>query len=65
MAPIWRSAPFGAGIERGTARQAAERAQVAHQRAQIAGRAELQHRWYIAGDPRGTYGRYPPVASCR
>lgn len=21
----------------------------------------FQHRWYIAGEPRDTYGRYPPV----
>ncbi|BBY58913.1 hypothetical protein MSAR_20490 [Mycolicibacterium sarraceniae] len=36
-------------------------AAVEHQRAQMAARAELQHRWYLAGDPRGTYGRYAPV----
>jgi hypothetical protein len=21
-------------------------------------RAEIQHRWHLVGDPRGTYGRY-------
>ena len=31
-------------------------------RADLVARAEIQHRWYLAGDPRGTYGRYPPVA---
>jgi hypothetical protein len=33
-----------------------------HQRAQLLARAELQHRWYLDGDPRGTYGRYTPAA---
>jgi hypothetical protein len=33
-----------------------------HRRAEILARAEIQHRWYIAGDPRGTHGRYPPAA---
>lgn len=33
-----------------------------HRRAEIAARAELQHRWYLAGDPRGTYGRYTPAS---
>ena len=37
-------------------------AERAHRRAETAARAELQHRWYVAGDPRGTYGRYPPIA---
>jgi hypothetical protein len=32
----------------------------AHCRAELVARAEIQHRWYMAGDPRGTYGRYPP-----
>jgi hypothetical protein len=31
-------------------------------RAELVARAEIQHRWYLAGDPRGTYGRYPPAA---
>lgn len=41
------------------------RAQVAiaaHRRAEILARAEIQHRWFLAGDPRGIYGRYPPAA---
>jgi len=33
----------------------------AHRRAELLARAEIQHRWYLAGDPRGTYGRYPPA----
>ncbi|MEN4399382.1 hypothetical protein ACNQR7_27000 [Mycolicibacterium senegalense] len=32
-----------------------------HQRAELLARAELQHRWYLDGDPRGTYGRYVPA----
>jgi hypothetical protein len=34
----------------------------AHRRAEIIARAEIQHRWFLAGDPRGTYGRYTPAA---
>ena len=33
-----------------------------HDRAELLGRAEIQHRWYVAGDPRGTFGRYTPAA---
>ena len=33
----------------------------AHRRAELLARAEIQHRWYLAGDPRGTFGRYPPA----
>lgn len=42
--------------------RAARAAELNRSRAEIAARAELQHRWYISGDPRGTYGRYPPAA---
>lgn len=28
--------------------------------AAIQQRAEQQHAWVLAGDPRGTYGQYPP-----
>ena len=31
--------------------------------AELLARAEIQHRWYLAGDPRGIYGRYPPAAA--
>lgn len=34
-----------------------------HRRAELLARAEIQHRWYVAGDPRGTYGRYPPTGA--
>jgi hypothetical protein len=34
----------------------------AHRRAELLARAEIQHRWYLEGDPRGTYGRYTPAA---
>ena len=27
----------------------------------IAKRADQQHSWTLAGNPRGTYGRYPPA----
>jgi hypothetical protein len=33
----------------------------AHQRAELLARAELQHRWYLDGDPRGIYGRFTPA----
>jgi hypothetical protein len=36
-----------------------------HRRAELLARAELQHRWFMAGDPRGIYGRYPPAMSKR
>jgi hypothetical protein len=29
-----------------------------HNRAELLARAELQHRWFLDGDPRGTYGRF-------
>jgi hypothetical protein len=32
-----------------------------HNRAELLARDEIQHRWYLAGDPRGTYGRYTPA----
>ena len=30
-------------------------------RAEILVRAEQQHRWWMQGDPRGSYGDYPPA----
>lgn len=33
----------------------------AHHVAQLAARAEQQHRWVLRGDERGTYGEYPPA----
>lgn len=27
-------------------------------------RADEQHAWTLAGDPRGTYGHYPPAREC-
>ncbi|POX82193.1 hypothetical protein C3477_23865 [Mycobacterium kansasii] len=39
----------------------ARTALAAHRRAELLARAEIQHRWYLAGDPRGTYGRYTPA----
>jgi hypothetical protein len=30
--------------------------------AAIAARADQQHAWVLRGDPRGTYGRYPPAS---
>ena len=32
-----------------------------HQRAELLARAEIQHRWVMDGDPRGTYGRFSPA----
>jgi type II secretory pathway pseudopilin PulG len=45
--------------------QRAQAAAAAHQRAELLARAEIQHRWYLASDPRGTYGRYTPTVSLR
>jgi hypothetical protein len=44
-----------------SAERTAERARAAHQLAELRARAELQHRWYLEGDPRGTYGRHTPA----
>jgi type II secretory pathway pseudopilin PulG len=43
--------------------RAAQASRQAHARrvAQIAARAEQQHRWALRGDDRGTYGDYPPA----
>lgn len=32
-----------------------------HRRAELLARAEIQHRWWLDGDPRGTYGRFTPA----
>jgi hypothetical protein len=40
---------------------AAADAWAAEQKAVVV-RADRQHRWTVAGDPRGTYGDYPPAA---
>lgn len=42
-------------LERANRRLAARLATLA-----LAKRAEYEHRLYLAGDPRGTYGRYTP-----
>lgn len=34
---------------------------VAEMKADLVARADEQHRWVLAGDPRGIYGRYPPA----
>lgn len=34
----------------------------ARHRAELAKRADQQHQWYIEGDSRGSYGKYPPAA---
>lgn len=39
----------------------ARRAAAEHGRAELLARAELQHRWFMDADPRGTYGRYTPA----
>jgi hypothetical protein len=36
--------------------------QRAHDHAELLARGEIQRRWYLAGDMRGTYGRYIPLA---
>ena len=36
--------------------------QMTHQRAELLARADIQDRWYLAGDSRGVYGRFPPAA---
>jgi hypothetical protein len=37
-----------------------ERAVEERRRAELVARADEQHRWATAGDPRGTFGIYPP-----
>ena len=39
---------------------AAEEVSEARRQAALIRRADQQHRWTLAGDPRGIYGRYPP-----
>ena len=34
---------------------------VEEMKADLARRADEQHAWTVAGDPRGTYGQYPPA----
>jgi hypothetical protein len=34
---------------------------VADRRRQLVARADRQHAWAMAGDPRGVYGDYPPA----
>lgn len=36
-------------------------AMVEDMKADLASRADQQHAWTLAGDPRGTYGQYPPA----
>lgn len=43
------------------AERQAERAADRHRLRQLIARADLQNQWVLAGDPRGTYGRYPPA----
>lgn len=51
-------------LARRAARAAEERRRAAAaERAALAARADQQHAWTLAGDPRGTYGRYPPASS--
>jgi len=33
----------------------------AKRQAAVARRADQQHAWALVGDPRGTYGKYPPA----
>ncbi|HUB56220.1 MAG TPA: hypothetical protein VMB04_13775 [Mycobacterium sp.] len=52
-------------VVRGQMRAARARADAdARRAAQIAARAEQQHRWVLRGDERGVYGEYP-VADLR
>lgn len=49
--------------EQGHALVLAHRAAVAAERrrcAELCARADQQHAWAMAGDPRGTYGQWPP-----
>jgi len=39
----------------------ADRAAERHRLRELIARAEIQNQWVLAGDPRGTYGRYPPA----
>jgi hypothetical protein len=56
-------AAAGVGLWGVVTRQDAElEGQHRDQRA-LAGRADEQHAWVLAGDDRGMYGQYPPVAT--
>lgn len=41
--------------------QRAAEAATQREHAAIAARADQQHAWVMAGDPRGVYGDYPPI----
>jgi hypothetical protein len=43
-------------------RRDVEAERVRRQHAALAARADEQHAWILAGDDRGVYGQYPPVA---
>ena len=49
------------GAQKAWAEISAEEAADAKRKAAIVRRADQQHAWTLAGDPRGTYGRYPPA----
>ncbi|MEE6167675.1 MULTISPECIES: hypothetical protein [unclassified Mycolicibacterium] len=51
---VWRSAP------KAWARHQAAVAAENRRLAAIAARADQQHAWALAGDPRGTYGEFVP-----
>jgi hypothetical protein len=44
-------------VDRHAERVAAERRRVAG----LVARANREHQWVLAGDPRGTYGEFPPA----
>jgi nitrate/nitrite transporter NarK len=39
-----------------------ERADEERRQAEVVARADEQHRWAVAGDPRGTFGEYAPAS---
>jgi hypothetical protein len=52
-------------VKRGPGWWAAHQASVKVEQERVAGiaaRADQQHAWVMAGDPRGAYGDYPPAA---
>jgi hypothetical protein len=56
-------AAAGFGLWCVTTRQDAKLERKHRQRAALVARADQQHAWILAGDDRGLYGEYPPLAT--
>jgi hypothetical protein len=58
---LWAAHRIGRGIAKHNAEQRAAAAAEADRVDGLRERADQQHNWVQQGDPRGTYGDYPPA----